>query len=146
MADISKEDVAKIAKALGADKVSQDKESYRIKVVSEDGERSLTLYIYPETLLGKQRGALVLVYAAGAHVQLHNVSGYVISDELEEVTFVSEVEHQLSGVVISRDGFCSQYAGVSRDLLSSDFSRLGIDVMMSGVALSLTEDVIDEEE
>lgn len=146
MVEITKDDVAKIAKALGANKVSQDKESYRIKVVSEDGERNLTLYLYPKTLLGKQRGALIIVYTEGAHVQLHNVSGYVISEELEEVTFVSEVEHQLSGVVISRDAFCSQYAGVSRDLLSSDFSRLGIDVMMSGVALSLTEDLIDEED
>ncbi|MBN4076218.1 hypothetical protein JYT16_00720 [Gemmatimonas aurantiaca] len=145
MIEISKDDVAKIAKALGANKVSQDKESYRIKVVSDDEKRVLTLYIYPKTQLGKQRGALILVYTAGAHVQLHNVSGYVISDELQEVTFVSEVEHQLSGTVISRDAFCSQYAGVNRDLLSSDFSRLGIDVMMSGVALSLTEDVIEEE-
>lgn len=144
--NLTKDDITKIARILGARKVTQDGESYRLKVTARDDdssdERILTLVIYPKTLLGKERGALVVVYTAGAHCQLHNCSAYVTSEELGEVTFVSETETQLSGIVVGREAFCSEYAGVSRDLISSDFTQLGVEVMLSGVAMSLTEDVI----
>lgn len=145
MADISKDDVARIAKTLGASKVVTDKESYRLKL-SADTDSSLTLVIYPKVLLGRKRGALITAYAAGAHLQLHNCSGFVISEELEEVTFVTEKDGQLSGLVVGRDGFCSQYASVNRDLISSDFTRLGVEVMLSGVALSLAEGIVEPDQ
>ena len=141
----TKDDVTKIAKTLGARKVTQDKESYRLKVIGEEGA-SLTLVLYPEALLGKNRGSLVTVYTPGAHLQLHNCSGYVISEELGEVTFVSETKDQLSGIVIGRDAFASEYAAVSRDLISSDFTQLGVEVMLSGVAMSLAEEIVTREE
>ncbi|HSH00671.1 MAG TPA: hypothetical protein VLB27_11495 [candidate division Zixibacteria bacterium] len=145
MAVITKDDVAKIAKTLGARKVTQDKESYRLKIVGEENA-SLSLVLYPEALLGKNRGALITVYTPGAHLQLHNCSGYVISEELGEVTFVSETKGQLSGIVIGRDAFASEYAAVSRDLISSDFTQLGVEVMLSGVAMSLAEEIVTRDD
>jgi hypothetical protein len=58
------------------------------------------------------------------------------------VTFVSESERWLSGLVVEREAACSVYANVRRDLISGDFANLGVEVMLSGVALSLAEDLL----
>ena len=88
---------------------------------------------------------LVVVYTGNSHLQLHNCSGYVVSEELGEVTFVVEKDNQLSGLVVERGASCSLYAGMNRELISSDFTNLGVEVMLSGVAMSLAEDIIDAE-
>jgi len=58
------------------------------------------------------------------------------------VTFVGEHEGRLSGLVVEREAACSLYANVTRELISGDFTRLGVEVMLSGVALSLAEDIL----
>ncbi len=106
--------------------------------------RTLSLEIFPETSLGKTRGMLVVVYTGNSHLQLHNCTGYVISEELGEVTFVSESDNRLSGMVVERGASCSLYAALNRELISSDFTQLGVEVMLSGVALSLAEDILSD--
>ncbi len=144
MIEFSKDQIAEIASALGTKKVTQDAESFRIRVGEEGSDESLSLVIYPKTKLGKKRGALVVAYAHGAHLQVHNCSAYVVSKELGEVTFVTENDGQLSGMVVESSGFCSLYAALNRDLITGDFTQLGVEAMLSGVALSLAESVIDE--
>jgi hypothetical protein len=75
---------------------------------------------------------------------LHFCSGYVVSEILGEATFFGEHDGTLSGLIIEKEGGCSLYANVDRSLLSGDFTRLGPEVMMSGIALSLTDGVLQE--
>ncbi len=146
MAKFTEEDVKKIADVLGAEKITHEKDHYRIKLFNKPDKRVLVFEIYPETLLGRVRGMLIVVYTGNSHLQLHNCSGYVVSEELGEVTFVTETKDRLSGLVIEKGASCSLYAGLDRKLISSDFERLGVEVMLSGVALSLAEDIIKPEE
>jgi hypothetical protein len=112
--------------------------------VGKEGRR-LSLEIYPAIRIGSRRGSLVSVYTSGAHLQLHFCSGYVISRMLGEVTFVGENNGKLSGLIVEKEGGCSLYANVDRSLLSGDYTSLGPEVMMSGVALSLTDAVLEPE-
>jgi hypothetical protein len=59
------------------------------------------------------------------------------------VTFVGEQNGKLSGLIIEKEGGCSLYANVDRSLLSGDFTRLGPEVMLSGIALSLTDAILE---
>jgi hypothetical protein len=61
---------------------------------------------------------------------------------LREVTFVAESNGKLSGLTVEREGGCSLYAHVDREILSGDFTALGPEVMLSGIALSLTESIL----
>jgi len=139
---ISKEDVDKIARLLGAEKTTYEKDHYRIKVTNQEERRILVLEIYSEIDLGKVRGTLIVVYTGNSHLQLHNCTGYVLSEELGEITFVADTEERLSGLVVEKGASCSLYAAINRDLISSDFTALGVEVMLSGVAMSLTEDIL----
>ena len=139
---LGNKDLEKIASVLGAVKVIQDTDHYRIRVVNKEEKRSLTLQIYTETQLGRERGMLIVVYAGNVHLQLHNCTGYVVSDELGEVTFVAESPERLSGLVVERGASCSSYAAMNRELISSDFSKLGVEAMLSGVAMSLAEEIL----
>ncbi len=146
MEKFSKEKVDKIAHVVGAEKVEWDTDHYRLKVTSKESRRLLILEIYPNTPLGRKTGAMIVVYAGGAHLQLHNCSGFVTSDELGEVTFVSETGDQISGIVVESDAACSLYSNINRELISSDFTKFGVEVMLSGVALSLAEDILQKDD
>ena len=145
-ANFDKSDADKIGAVLVAESVSFETDHYRIKLVNEEDRRSLVLQVYPEVTLGKSRGMLVVVYTGNSHLQLHNCTGYVVSDELGEVTFVSEKPEQLSGLVVERGASCSLYGGMNRELISSDFTQLGVEAMLSGVAMSLVEDILSTDE
>jgi hypothetical protein len=137
-------DMNKIGAILGAEKIAFEKDHYRLKVIDSEEQRQLVLEVFPEVTLGKTRGMLVVVYTGNSHLQLHNCTGYVLSEELGEVTFVSETCEKLSGLVVERGASCSLYASINRDLISSDFTRLGVEVMLSGVALSLAEEILSK--
>jgi hypothetical protein len=121
--------------------------NFRFEIASQDGEgkitRKLALEIYPDLPFGKKRGNLVSVYTEAAHVQLHQCSGFVLSEDLGEATFVGEHRGKLSGLIVERTAGCTIFANVDRTVLSGDFTKLAPEVMMSGVALSLTEPVLE---
>jgi hypothetical protein len=121
--------------------------NFRFEITAQDADgssaRKLALEIYPDIPIGRKRGNLVSVYTASAHLQLHFCSGIVVSEELGEATFVGEHRGKISGLIIERGAGCTLFANVDRSLLSGDFTRLAPEVMMSGVALSLTEPVLE---
>jgi hypothetical protein len=144
MAKMTKKDIDKIAETLSAEEVRQEDDHFLIRLCNTEEKRTLVLEIYPSISLGKQTGALAVVYTPTSHLQLHHLSGFVCSRDLGEVTFVGEFGGKLSGLVIEKGAACSLYANVTRDLLSGDFTKLGVEVMMSSVALSLTEGILEE--
>jgi len=146
MNKITDENIQHIAAILNAEKTTRGQDYYRLKISNQAEKRVLILEIYPEVLLGPARGVLVVIYTGNSHLQLHNCTGFVVSEELGEVTFVAERDKQLSGLVVERGASCSLYAALDRKLISSDFTKLGVEVMLSGVALSLAEDIIDPDD
>jgi hypothetical protein len=138
-------DIKKLEKLFGT--TAKPKGSnYRFEIGAADPRRKLALEIYSQIPIGKQKGNLISVYTQSAHLQLHFCSGYVISDVLGEVTFVGEQGGKLSGLIIEKDGGCSLYANVDRSLVSGDFTQLGPEVMLSGIALSLTDTILESPE
>ncbi len=117
--------------------------NYRFEIGAADPRRKLALEIYSQIPIGKQKGNLISVYTPTAHLQLHFCSGYVISEMLGEVTFVGEQGNKVSGLIIEKEGGCSLYANVDRSLVSGDFTQLGPEVMLSGIALSLTDTILE---
>ncbi|HTY60211.1 MAG TPA: hypothetical protein VMF59_15420 [Bacteroidota bacterium] len=107
--------------------------------------RRLALEIYPDIRIGRKKGNLISVYTEAAHLQMHFCSGFVVSEDLGEATFVGEHRGKLSGLIVERNAGCTLFANVDRAILSGDFTQLAPEVMMSGVALSLTEPVLETE-
>ncbi len=141
-------DIERIADVLGVEAKKESDHWCLILDVAEHG-RYVRLEIYPDIMIGNDTGALVSTYTHSAHLQLHFVTGYVISTLLGEVTFVAEREGFMSGLTVEREAACSLYANVDNSVLSGDFTRLGPEVMLSGIALCLTDDssdILDEEE
>ncbi len=136
-------DLKKIQTVLAAT-VKLSGNATRFEIASSQPGRALALEIYPEVNIGERRGPLVTVYTSNAHLQLHFCTGFVASEMLGEVTFVGESNGKLSGLTIEREGGCSLYANVDRAMLSGDFTKLGPEVMLSGVALSLAEELMPE--
>ncbi len=138
---LTEKDIQKLSEVLGVPPKRMGN-NFRFEVVNKSAERKLALELYPNIVIGKRRGTLVSVYTPTAHLQLHFCTGYVVSKLLGEITFVGESEGKLSGLTIEKEGGCSLYANVDREILSGDFTTLGPEVMLSGIALSLTESVL----
>jgi hypothetical protein len=114
----------------------------RFEIENRKSQRKISVEIYPNINIGKRKGNLITVYTPTAHLQLHFCTGYVVSKMLGEITFIGESEGKLSGLTVEKEGGCSLYANVDRNILSGDFTKLGPEVMLSGVALSLAEDIL----
>lgn len=138
------DDIARIGETLGV-QAKHRGNVYRFELENREQKRKLSLEIYPNIPIGSRTGNLITVYTHNAHLQLHFCSGFVVSSELGEVTFVGEHGGMLSGLIVEREAGCSLYANVDRSLLTGDFTKLGPEVMLSGVALSLTEEVLSNQ-
>ncbi len=136
-------DIKKLEKLFGVPAKAKGS-NYRFEIAPADLLRKIALEIYPDIPIGKQRGNLVSVYTQNAHLQLHFCSGFVISGMLGEVTFVGEHDGKLSGLIVEKEGGCSLFANVDRSLVSGDFTKLGPEVMLSGIALSLTDTILEK--
>lgn len=139
--EFKRKDIEKLAQVLRT-KPKQVGHSVRFEIENKQQRRKLAVEVYSNIEIGKRKGNLISVYTPTAHLQLHFCTGYVISEMLGEITFIGESNGKLSGLTIEREGGCSLYANVDRDILSGDFTKLGPEVMLSGIALSLTETIL----
>ena len=133
-------DIKSIGKVLGVEGKSKGN-NFRFELSNAKDHRQLALEIYPDISIGKKKGHLISAYTYNTHFQLHFCSGYVVSQDVGEVTFISETKDKVSAIVIEREGGCTFYSNVDRSILSGDYRMLAIDVMLAGIALSLTKDV-----
>lgn len=117
--------------------------NYRLTLEDIASDRKLSLEIYPNIQIGDKTGSLISVYTANTHLQLHFCTGFVVSEMLGEITFYSENNGKVTGLIVEREVGCSMYANVESAVLSGDFTHMGPEVMLSGIALSLTEHVLD---
>jgi hypothetical protein len=114
---------------------------YRLELKDSSGSRKLALEIHVNLNVNNQFVNMVSVYATNTFLQLHNCTGFVASDLLNQVTFFGKQHGLVSGLIIEKEAGCSLYSNVNEEILLGDFTQLPPEVMMSSVALSLTENV-----
>lgn len=135
----AKADIKKIGKILGVEAKLRGN-NFRFEMANKKENRQLALEIYPNISIGKKKGNLVSAYTHNTHFQLQFCSGYVVSQDVGEVTFIGETKDKVSAIIIEKEGGCTLYANVDRSILSGDYRMLSIDVMLAGIALSLTQE------
>jgi hypothetical protein len=144
----SEDDFERIARVLGV-QARRDRSLVRYELMDEASGRHIALEITPSLQLPEpvdedQPGNLVSVYAASSFLQLQGCTGFIASQELGEVIFFARRGGTTNGLVIEREAGCSLYANVDSRLLSADFTLLPPELIMSSVALSMTETLFDD--
>jgi hypothetical protein len=144
----SDDDLERIASVLGA-APKRDNKLVRFELADEDSGRQITLEVLtdldmPEQLAEGQPNNLVSVITANSFLQLHGCTGFISSQELGEVIFVARQSGRTSGLVVEREAAASLYASVDERLLSTDFEKLPPEMIMSSVALSMTETLFND--
>lgn len=135
----TQENLKAIASILGSDPVPLGEDVYRFEIRNEEQSRRIALEIHLGLMVGDRRMNMVSVYAQNTFLQLHNCTAFVASEVLNQVTFFGRNGDMTSGLIVEREAGCSLYANVDKQVLTGDFTRLPEDMMMCGVALSLTE-------
>lgn len=143
----SDSDFERIASTLGVPAKREGK-VVRFALKDEASGRDLSLEIttglaLPESV-GGQPPNLVSVYAASSFLQLQGCTGLIASQELGEVIFFARRGGITNGLVVEREAGCSLYANVDDRLLSTDFTQLPPELIMSSVALSMTETLFND--
>jgi hypothetical protein len=143
--NFTEQDIKTISKVLGVEPIKRA-ENYRFVLENPQEKRRLSLEIYPDIPIGKDRGNLISIYTMNSHIQLHFCTGYVPSESLGEVIFIGEYHGRVSGVIVEKEAGCSFYANVEKKILSGDFTQLAPEVVLSGIALSVAEHLIPDSE
>lgn len=141
-------DVARIGAVLGV-QAKQDGAVARFELRDDASGRRLALEItrslaLPDTVADDQLANLVSVYAASSFLQLQGCTGFIASEELGEVIFFAKRGGVTNGLVVERAVGSSLYANVDDRLLSTDFTQLPPELIMSSVALSMTESIFND--
>jgi hypothetical protein len=136
------ESFRQIEEVLGT-KFAKRNDQYRAVLLNSELGRKLSIEIYPDLLMGEKKGNLVSIFTPSAHIQLHFCTGFVASEMLGEVTFFGEHQGRLSGIVVEKQAACSVFTNVDSSVLSGDYEKLAPEVMLSGIALSLTEPLLE---
>jgi hypothetical protein len=139
----SDDDFDQLAAAFGVEP-KRDGSLVRFELSDEESGRRLVLEIQPTVELpdGLADGGptgLVSVYGMNAFLQLQGCTGYIASEEMGEAIFFARKHDTTNGLVVERGAGCSLYANVDDRLLKTDFTQLPSEIMMSSVALSMTE-------
>lgn len=140
-------DIERIETVLGV-KAKKDESLARFELADKTSGRRITLEIHRNVKTqGLTSGAsttLVSVYAASSFLQLQGCTGFWGSQDLGEVIFVARSGDTANGLVVEREAGCSLYANVDTNLLSTDFTQLAPELIMSSLALSVTEDLFGD--
>lgn len=132
------ENVTAISTVLQAETKPLGGDVFRLEIRSSEGRR-LALEIHMGLEVAGKAMNMVSVYSNNSFIQLHNCTAFVASELLQQVTFFGKNGEMTTGLIVERTGGCSLYANVDENVLKGDFTRLPEDLMMCGVALSLTD-------
>ncbi|ARA93514.1 hypothetical protein AWN76_010335 [Rhodothermaceae bacterium RA] len=143
----SDDDIDRIASVLGVP-ARRDGATIRFELRHDESKRWIKL-----ELLTRLEGApeiaetlpsnLISVSSPSSFLQLQGCTGFIASRELGEVIFFVKRDGTTSGLVVEREAACSLYANVEDALLSANFLELPPEMVMSSVALSMTETLFD---
>lgn len=141
-------DLERIGNVLGV-QAKQERNAARFELHDEVSGRRIALEIIrslelPSSVADHQPGNLVSVYAASSFLQLQGCTGVIASQELGEVIFFARRGGLTNGLVVEREAGCSLYANVDDRLLTTDFTRLPPELIMSCVALSMSETLFND--
>lgn len=140
----TKENIDTIGEVLGANPKPLGDDVFRIEVKNEEDNIRLALEVHLGLDVNGEQMNMVSVYAYNTFLQLHNVTAFVASDILQQVTFFGKSGDKTSGLIVEKAAGCSLYANVDESVISGDFTSLPEDLMMCGIALSLTESMDDD--
>lgn len=140
----TKENIDAIGKVLGTKPKPLGNDVFRFEVKNEDEPRKLALEIHLGLEVNNEQMNMVSVYAYNTFLQLHNCTAFVASEMLQQVTFFGRSGDKTSGLIVEKTAGCSLYANVDHAILNGDFTQLPEDLMMCGIALSLTESMDDD--
>ncbi len=144
----SDNDLERIETVLGV-KSKRDGNVARFELQNEESGRRITLEIHgqlsvPTDIDASGHSNLISVYATSSFLQLQGCTGFLASQELGEVIFVARAGHGANGLVVEREVGCSLYANVDMRQLSTDFTQLPPELIMSSVALSVAEGLFED--
>lgn len=140
----TKENIDAIGKVLNANPKPLGNDVFRFEVKDDEEARKLALEIHLGLDVNEEQMNMVSVYAYNTFLQLHNVTAFVASEMLQQVTFFGKSGDKTSGLIVEKTAGCSLYANVDQAILTGDFTQLPEDLMMCGIALSLTESMDDD--
>jgi len=132
-----------IAETLGAE-LELGESSAKFLISNNEEKRQVILEIYSSVEYVDDTGNMLIIHTGTSHMQMHNCLGYVASEMLNEVAFISESAGNLSGVIVEKGAGITIYTNVNKNLLTADFTTLSPEVLMAGISLSLADHLFSE--
>ncbi len=137
--EFTKDNITSIGEILNAKPKPLGDDVFRFEVVNKEAGNKLALEIHLGLQVENERMNMVSVYSGSTFLQLHNCTAFIASDILKQVTFFGKNGTNTTGLIIEESAGCSLYANVNEAVLKGDFTKLPEDLMMCGVAMSLTD-------
>jgi hypothetical protein len=117
-------------------------DSWLWRLQNPETRQSLVLTLYNNVELGGgSTGSLISVQSQHGYFELHDCTTFM-TFEPDEVIFINSGKEEVSCLIIGKDGNCSLFSNINREIINSDFTNLHPAVLLSAMQLSLTENIL----
>ncbi len=139
--NFTKDDIEKINKIIG-NPIQQNTDNWVWKIKNENTQQNLIFTIYNNIDLSDEvKGSLISAQTQHGYFEIHDCKAYLIF-EPDEVIFITADNKYVSCMIIGKQGTCSMFTNIRRELLHSNFSELNPAVLLSAMQLSLAESIV----
>lgn len=136
------DDIEKIDEILNT-KAQNNGNNWTWRVSNSETNQSFVISIYNNVSLHNNDDiSIISIQTKQGYYELHDCFAYLVFEE-DEIIFIQASEKYVSCLVISKQGTCSMYSNINRDILNADFSKLDPAILMSAMQLSLTENLLN---
>jgi hypothetical protein len=138
-----KETIERISSVLGTD-AERSGDSWSWKLTDPNNPKPLVCSLYNKVGINNKEMTMLSVQTRHGYYEIHNITNYMIF-EPDEVIFISSEGSKISCLILGKEGSCSLYSNIEKDLLNADFADLDPALLLSAMQLSITENVSGQE-
>lgn len=135
------EKIKKISAILGVEPDKYD-DSWIWKLTSPDTKKPLVCTLYHNIENDSKKLSLISVQTQHGYYEMHNISDLLIF-EPDEVIFINKKSEKISCLILGKEGSCSLFSNIDKNLISADFAELNPALLLSAMQLSITESVVN---
>jgi hypothetical protein len=138
-----KETIDKISSVLGTDPESSG-DGWSWTLTDPHNPKPLVCSLYNQVKSGKSSMTMLSVQTRHGYYEIHNITNYLVF-EPDEVFFISSENEKISCLILGKEGSCSLYSNIDKNIINADFEDLDPALLLSAMQLSITENINDME-
>lgn len=135
------EKIGKITDVLGVD-AENFGNGWTWKLTNPNNPKPMVCTLYNDIEYKDSKISVISVQTQHGYYEMHNITDFMVF-EPDEIIFVNNEADKISCLILGKEGSCSLFSNINKELLTADFSEIDPALLLSAMQLSITENMLN---